>query len=196
MTEPTLMEVLEGYAAATPNGNDQEILHRWMEDHPQFAGDLMDFAAARAYVRTVDDGPLADEDHYDEIGSNVLKEVLIRRDVTVPESLTAAAEGKGWRKPEFAQRLGLSLSLLMYLEKRRLLFSTIPKSLIGRIAELLETSEQVIAAYLAQPPSLAGEASFKTRTRPDEVRQREFADAVREDQTLSASDRQRLLSER
>ena len=194
MSDATLSEVLEGYAIATPDGNDQETLRRWMEQNPQFASDLMDFAAARALARTADEEPLPDEGRYAEIGSNVLREVLGGRESGPPESLTAAALTKGWKKPEFAKKLGLSMSLLMYLEKRRLRSATIPRRIKARIAELLETSEQAIAAYLSQPP-LAGEASFKAKTRPEEKRQKDFADAVREDQTLSAGEKRDLLAE-
>ena len=194
MSDATLTEVLEGYAIDTPVGNDQATLRRWMERYPEFADELMDFAAARAYVRNVGDEPLADEKRFAEIGADVLREVL-GRDAAGIKSLTAAGEAKGWKKPEFAKKLGLSISLLMYLEKRRVRFATIPKGIVAKISELLETSEQAVAAYLSQPP-LAGEASFKTKTRPEEERQKDFADAVREDQSLSANEKQALLSER
>ena len=195
MSGATLTEVLEGYAVATPGGNDPEVLGRWIREYPQFADDLIDFAAARAEHRAIDARPFGEEDRSAEIGLNILKEQLRPREFAVPESLTAMAERKGWKKPEFAKRSGLSMSLLMYLEKRRLRFSTIPTKLIARLAELLETSEQAIAGYLALPPTTAGEANFKTPTRPDEVRQRDFADAVREDQALSAEEKRALLSE-
>ena len=193
MSDATLSEVLEGYAIDTPDGNDQETLQRWMERHPEFARELMDFAAARAYVRNVDEGPMPDEERYAEIGLNALKEVL-GREATELSSLTATAEAKGWKKPEFAKKLGLSMSLLMYLEKRRVKIATVPKAIVAKIAELLETSEHAIAAYLSQPPSVAGEASFKSQTRPEEERQKDFADAVREDQSLSPGEKQDLLS--
>ena len=193
MTDATLTEVLEGYAIDTPEGNDQETLRRWMERHPEFAEELMDFAAARAYVRNVDEGPLPDEERYAAIGLNVLKSVL-GTEVTALNSLTEVAEAKGWKKPEFARKLGLSMSLLMYLEKRRVTIATVPKAIVAKIAELLETSEREIGAYLLQPPSMAGEASFKSQTRPEEERQKDFADAVREDQSLSPGEKQDLLS--
>ena len=195
MSDATLSDVLEGYAIATPEGNDQDTLRRWMEQHPQFADDLMDFAAARAYVRNVDEAPLTDESRFAEIGLKMLRGALGGTEAAALESITAAAESKGWKKPEFAKKLGLSMSLLMYLEKRRVRFATIPRGIIAKTAELLETSDQAVATYLSQPPSLASEASFKTQTRPEEERQKDFADAVREDQTLSASEKRDLLSE-
>ena len=193
MSEPTLSDVLEGYAIETPEGNDQVTLQRWMERYPRFADDLMDFAAARAFIRNADDRPLVEEERYAEIGLNVLRKVM-RGEADTIASLTASAEAKGWRKPDFAKRLGLSMSLLMYLEKRRVRFATVPRGIIAKFAELLETSEQAIAAYLSQPP-LAGEASFKTKTRPEEEQQKDFAEAVREDQSLSTSEKRDLLSE-
>jgi transcriptional regulator with XRE-family HTH domain len=193
MTDTTLSEVLEGYASDTPDGNDQETLKRWMDNNPEFADELMDFAAARAFARNAYSDPLPDETHYAEIGMSVLRAALVPNRGL--ESLAASAEKRGWKKPEFAQRLGISLSLLMYLEKRRVLFQSIPESLVKKIAGLLETSEQAIASYLSLQPA-AGEASFKSPTRPEEVEQKDFADAVLEDQTLTAAEKQKLLSEK
>ncbi len=81
----------------------------------------------------------------------------------------------------------------MYLEKKRLRFSSIPKAIIARLANVLEVSETVIANYLNQLPDLATNASFKSQTRPEELEQKDFADAVRQDQSLSRAQKAELL---
>lgn len=192
MSGKTLAEVLEGYAVETSGGNDLAVLRRWIEENPEFADDLMEFAAARAIVAQPDEEFTEDEEaRFRELGRSVLANAMTKAQ-EAPQSLAAAAAEKGWDKAEFAKRLGISISLLMYAEKRRLQFSSIPKVMIERIAGLLEMTEQTVANYL-QMPAATGGTSFKTATRPDSVSQKSFADAVREDQTLTTAEKRALL---
>ncbi len=197
MNEITLADILEGYVVETPAGNDQNILRKWMENYPQFAADLMDFAAARAVVKFAPEEEFSaqDEKRYQEFGLNNLRLFLSKTNNSqaVPESLTDLAKEKGLNKAKFAATLGVSLSLLMYLEKKRLEFSSIPQAVIKKISDVLETGEELVSAYLKQLPDLAGEASFKTTTRPEEVKLKSFPEAVREDQMLSAEGKKKLL---
>ena len=70
---------------------------------------------------------------------------------------------------------------------------SIPKAVIKKIADALETSEELVAGYLNRPPVSAVNASFKAQERPEEMKPKSFADAVREDQTLSSEEKQKLL---
>ncbi len=197
MNEITLEDVLEGYAIETRAGNDQNILRKWMENHPQFAADLMDFAAARAVIKFTPEEEFSaqDEKRYQEFGLNNLRSFLgkTNNSQTVLESLTDLAKEKGLNKAKFASALGVSLSLLMYLEKKRLEFSSIPQAVIKKISDVLETGEELVSAYLKQLPDLAGEASFKTATRPEEIKLKSFPEAVHEDQILSVEEKKKLL---
>lgn len=198
MKEITLTDVLEGYACETPAGNDQKILQKWIETYPQFANDLTDFAAARAIVKFAPEEEISaqNERRYEEMGLKNLRTILGKE--TSPQieisSLADLAKAKGFNKAKFASAIGLSLSLLMYLEKKRLEAATIPRALIKRIADALETGEEIVSAYLSQPLSTATQASFKTASRPSgEAELKSFTDAVREDQTLSAKEKNELL---
>lgn len=200
MSEPNLEEVLEDYAAATSSGNNLKILRLLTEKYPQFAADLADFAAARAVVKFAPDEELSadEEKRFRESGLKNLREILGANDsITAPQnalqSLTDTAKEKGLSRKSFAVALGLSVSLVMYLEKRRLAFASIPKNLLRKISEVLETSEDLIASYLNQPPDLSTGASFKTNTRPEDLQPKTFVEAVREDQKLSIEDKRKLL---
>ncbi len=197
MDEMNLADVLEEYALNTGAENDQSILRRLMEKYPQFAEDLMDFAAARAVVRYAPDAEISadDEAKYKEFGLNNLRRVLSRtnKKSAVMASLTDAAKAKGLNKLKFADALGVSLSLVMYLENKRLEFASIPKAIIKKIAEVLETGENAVAEFLDQMPNAAAGASYKTDTRPEEIKPKNFAEAVREDQQLSAEQKRKLL---
>lgn len=197
MNELNLADVLEGYAvAAAAAENDQKNLREWMERYPQFATALMDFAAARTLIKYAPEPEISssEEARYKEFGLNSLRRVLSgTEEESSVASLTELAKSKGINKLKFAAALDISLSLVMYLENRRLKYASIPKAVIGKIARVLETGEDTIAKYLNQPPNLATGASYKTDTRAEDVKPKGFAEAVREDQQLSAEQKRKLL---
>ncbi len=197
MNEMNLADVLDSYAIATVAGNDQKILHEWMEKYPQYAAAIMDFAAARAFVRYAPDVELSagEETRYQVIGLQNLRSVLSENAASQAalQSLTEAAKAKGLNKKTFAAAVGLSVSLVQYLEKRRLDFASIPQAVISKVAQILETGEETISAYLNQPPDYAAQTSFKTNTRAEEMLPKNFAEAVSEDQTLTPEEKRRWL---
>lgn len=191
-----LGEVLEGYAAATPDGNDSAILRDWIRRHPEFADDLADFAASRTvvlYCVDVEPTPGEEERDRERAGQRLAAALSEMRRPNPIASLTGLAENKGLNKKAFADAAGLSLSLVMYLEKRRLEFGSIPRALIGRLATIIGTAEESVAAYLRQGPELAPDANFKASRMPSDVVQKNFADVVNEDQILSAEQKSELL---
>lgn len=197
MSETNLVDVLEEYAMATPEGNDGQVLRSIVEKYPQFGTELEDFAAARAIVRYAPEPEFSatEEARYQEIGLNNLRKVLSGKATQQPalQSLTDAAKAKGLNRSKFAAALGLSVSLVQYLEKRRLDFASIPQAVVMKVAEVLQTGEETIAGYLNQSPDFAHGASYKTNARPDELQPKSFAEAVREDQTLSGEEKRKLL---
>lgn len=201
MSEVNLEEVLEEYASETPGGNDLKILRSLTDKYPQHSDDLADFAAARAVARHAPEEELSaeEEERFAEAGIKHLRMVLSSLNAvgdgqSTLESLVEAAKAKGLNRSKFAAALGLSTSLVMYLEKRRLDFSSIPQTIVAKIAHVLETGEEMISAYLNQSQDYAANTSFKTETRAESLPQKSFAEAVREDQTLSAAEKRNLLS--
>ncbi len=195
MNELDLSEVLEEYAAATPLGNDLQILRRMSEQYPQFAEDLQDFAAARSVLRYAPEVEFSaeEESRYQKIGLQNLRSTLNSSPQPSVTSLLEAAKAKNLNGSKFAAALGLSVSLLQYLEKRRLEYASIPPKIINRIAEVLELAEETVAKYLNMPPVIATNASYKTQERPVQIKPKSFAEAVREDQQLSTEEKRKLL---
>ncbi len=201
MSELNLEEVLEEYAVATPSGNDLEILRSLINKYPQYALYLSDFAAARAVVTYAPEEELSNEEEirFQESGLKSLRMVLNALNAaeeTAPlslGSLVEAAKAKGLNRSKFAAALGLSTSLVMYLEKRRLVFASIPKKIVAKISEVLGTGEDLITAYLDQPPEFASSTSFKTESRPENSAPKSFDEAVYEDQMLSPEEKRKLL---
>lgn len=200
MSKPDLEEVLEEYAAATPTGNDLKILRTLTDKYPQYRDELADFAAARAVVKYAPDEDLSTEEEkrFSETGLTNLRLVLGSLNAggasqDALDSLTDAAKAKGLNKRGFAAALGLSVSLVQYLEKRRLAFASIPRAIIAKVAEVLEAGEEAVAAYLNQSPDIATQTSFKATERAEEMPPKDFAEAVREDQMLSPDEKRKLL---
>ena len=201
MSETNLDEILEEYAAATPAGNDLKVLREVCDKYPQHSDDLTDFAAARAIVKHAPEEELSadEEQRYAEAGLKNLRMVLgalNEPDTTADDvlhSLVDAAKVKGLNRRSFAAAVGLSTSLVMYLEKRRLEFSSIPKTIVAAVARVLETGEDLVSSYLNQPPDFAAGASYKTNTRAENLQPKNFKEAVQEDQQLSAEEKRKLL---
>ncbi|MCO6512332.1 MAG: hypothetical protein J5I65_16225 [Aridibacter famidurans] len=191
-----LEDVLEGYAMESPEGNDPQILRKWISDFPQFSDDLMAFAAERARVRHLPDPVLTAEEKGEAMnrGRAALqrfREEQLSQSASI-SSLTALAKQRGMKKGEFARTVGFSLSLLMQLDKRNVKPSTVPFKIIQKIAVKLEVAADAIRAYL-ELPQMAAEGNFKAEARPDESPQIDFAEAVRKDTELSDDEKRDLL---
>lgn len=200
MNEPTLETVLEEYLTLTPNGNDLKILQEFSNEHPQFAKELEDFAAARAVAKHAPEEELSaeEEEQIQESGLANLRSVLsslkaVSSSSSILQSLVETAKSKGLKRAQFASALGLSTSLVIYLEKRRLDFATIPTKIVTKIAEVLEITEEAVSNYLNQTPDFSVNASYKTETRAEELPPKSFAAAVGEDQQLTAAEKRKLL---
>jgi hypothetical protein len=200
MSEVNLEEVLEEYGSATPAGNNLKILRSFTDKYPQYANDLSDFAAARAIIRHAPEEELSDEEErrFQESGLKSLRMVLSSLGAaesapTALASLVETAKAKGLNRSKFAAAIGLSTSLVMYLEKRRLVFASIPQKIVAKISEVLGTGEELISAYLDQPPEFASSTSFKTESRPENSAPKSFAEAVRDDQILTPEEKRKLL---
>lgn len=193
MNELVLEEVLEQYAATTPAGNDLKILQSFSEKYPQFAEDLADFAAARAVAKHAPDEELTAEEakRFQKSGLQNLRAILSSTNEL--QSLVETAKTKGLNRAKFAAALGLSTSLVIYLEKRRLAFATIPTKIVTKIAEVLDVTEKAVSVYLNQSAKYSADMSFKTDTRSEELPPKSFAAAVGEDQQLTAEQKRNLL---
>lgn len=193
----SLEDVLESYAIETRGENNLVALRRWMEKYPEYAQELMDFVAERSLIGASQLEKSEQEvDRHLERSRQTLENFLANRSQKTEnsiESLTAAAQTLGMNKVKFASAIKLSLSLVMYLEKRRLQFTTIPRQVIKRLAETLQTTEEKIASYLDQQPDFAFNANFKAQERPEAAEQKDFAQAVREDQSLTKEQKEELL---
>lgn len=192
----TLQDIFEAYSLNTPDGNDFDILQTYIEKYPQFERELLEFAKERSLLKfdLETEIPAEEKSRFAEISRHNFEKFWATKNVQAQsiESLTATAKQLGMKKQEFARRIGLNGNQLFNLEVRGLIFVTIPKGLIAIVAETLQTTKETIENFLDQSPSLA--ANYKSQTRPDEVKQITFNQAITEDETLSTEEKERLLN--
>jgi hypothetical protein len=75
-------------------------------------------------------------------------------------------------------------------------FDSLPAALIAALAQSLARTENEVAAYLRQPPTLARGASYKAASAPAVGVQEEFAPALARDPDLTNAGRARWLRAR
>lgn len=94
-----------------------------------------------------------------------------------------------------ATELDMNSLLLMRLRDRVIKASTIPRQLVGMIADKLGVGADSIQAYFQGAPTVAlGGAQFKSAVKPTAAPQIDFAEAVRTSQ-LSEDQTRRLLEQ-
>lgn len=189
-----LLDVLEGYAAATPHGNDKKILDEWMATHPEYASDLVDFAVSRTVLSFSSSTGFGSDDEkraYLERTRKTHDKVLASRSPVLHSILKRASELE-LKKKDLIDSLGISPLLLDSLESRAIEFGSIPKTFISKISAALKVQVDAVSAYLQQPMISAG--FHKNSTRPEKMRTASFTEAVQGDVILSEEQKQKLLS--
>ncbi len=196
MTTQELQDIFEAYSLETPDGNNLDVLEKYIEKYPQYEQELTEFAAERATLKFDLETEISNEEkkHLAELTRKNFEKFWTSKQTQVQsiDSLIAIAKKLGLKKIEFAKRIGLNPAQLFNLEVRKYVFSTIPKNLIETIAETLQTTKDSIENYLKLTPSVA--ANYKSETRPDEIKQISFEQGINDDETLSPKEKERLLN--
>lgn len=197
---PELEVVLDAYATETSTSDPQELA-KWMREYPQYACELMDFAAARSLSERLSSagGPEEDEEALVARGLAVLDEILgapaAQRTQSGPlNDLVAAARERGMTVADLADAIGLSVPLVAKLQRRLLRLASIPHQLVEDLARILRYSSEAVANYLGQSPSLAAGAHYRSDRAPTLNEQQDFLDAVRSDPSITPENRGRWIS--
>lgn len=193
--QDTLLEVLEGYAAVTPDGNDAEKLKQWIAAHPEHARDLVEFAVSRHLGDHPPESGLRSEEEkqaYMARARRVYADHIAAQPVAL-KGLFLRAEELSLKKNDFLRKIGISHEIVNYLEQGQIEYSSIPAAFVKKIADVLETGAASVTAFLNQ--GLRPAQSFhKNHSRPDEIRTLKFSEAVERDSSLTAEQKKDLLS--
>lgn len=105
------------------------------------------------------------------------------------EGLMKQGRLAGYMAPKLAEMVGLSLDILAKLDAHAITGTSIPQTLIERLADTLRVAQERVAAYLGSPQAASRGAFFYASQAPQQ-RQESFLDAVQNSAALSAEAKQ------
>ena len=108
-------------------------------------------------------------------------------------SLIEVAEGQDLSVTELADRLDLSLDLVMALEQHLVKISGLPRRLVNRLAEVLTLNLDAVLTYLRQPASSA--AFHLNQSVPQEAQTQDFATLVNQSMQLTPAQKKEWLAQ-
>lgn len=193
-----LEDVLDAYVAesGTPS---YETLTAWTRRYPRYERELADFTAAWSLMHWLPPSTTAveaDEAALVQRGMSTVRAMLRERAdrQAAIASLLEAGKERGLATGALAARAGLSVPLLLKLDRRLIRAATVPVRVIEGLATAIGRDVASVAAYLQGTPRLAAGASYHAGATPSLAGQEDFAEAVRGDLTLSDEQRARLLT--
>ena len=159
----------------------------YVSRYPQYASELLDYAL---YFPTVGfDSPALEEPAELTLSPAAEKALARIRErsaayaqapaaaVAPIESLFARGMALKAPPPQLAEAVGLTFDVLAKIEARAITVSSIPRTLVQRLATALKTAPEAIAAYISGAP--AGQASgFYYADQAPSQQQESFLDAV------------------
>lgn len=193
-----LEDVLDAYVA--DGAPSHARLTEWTRRYPRYARDLAEFTAAwSAMAWLPPSAPPTDEAALVRRGMGTVGALLRERAPATANqdaiaSLLQEGRARGLAVDGLAARAGLSVPLVLKLDRRLIRFATLPRTVIESVASALERDVSAVAAYLSGGPRLAPSASYHARQAPALAGQEDFADAVRADLTLPDDRRAQLLA--
>lgn len=205
MTTPeydqALADVLDAYVAAS-GVPSHAALTAWTRRYPHYARELAEFTATWSLARHLppSTAPTAGEAALLRQGMRVVEGLLrekgIARPAVQPPIASLLEEGRahGLAAGALAERAGLSIPLVLKLDRRLIRAATIPLAVVERVARAVERDAAAVAAYLQGTPRLAQGASYHAAETPTLGEQEDFAAAVRRDLTLPEERRAQLLA--
>lgn len=164
----------------------------YVQRYPQYTRELLEFAV---YYHTVGHDAVEPE----EVPAAELSPAALKAVAQIRERRAAVSASRfgglvkqgmqiGYPPPKLAEAVGLSTDLLAKLEAHAISATTIPRTLIRRLADTLKVAPDVIAAYLAAAGAAQASAFYYADQQPTQ-QQESFLDAVQAS-TLSAERKQ------
>jgi hypothetical protein len=195
--DQTLDDLLDAYVTESGKPN-HETLNLWSKRYPHYARELATFTADWSMMTWLPaaGGELADEAALVQRGMQTVQQLLDERLPAASSIATLVGEGqaRGLAVGDLAAKAGLSIPLVLKLDRRLIRFATIPAQLVDDLARAVGRDVAAVATYLQGGPQLARGASYHARQTPAISEPESFSDAVQGDLTLTAEQRQRLLA--
>ena len=166
-------------------------LNAWIRDYPQFERELVDFASVWVAEDVLaEPSPLSNEE-YDLVVNRVMSRVENLMYQNGKSEATAKQQSPGHLNGLFqaAKDVGLDVShfldacridriLAVKLDARQIDPRSIPMTLIDLIARTLRRRVDEVVSFLALPPRIIPNASFKAHSTPQVGQQESFTTAL------------------
>ena len=192
--KPSLDDVL-AELATLPAAPDAQQLRQWMNQYPEFAAEIVDFATDWVEMEAAEGVPEATEDEVNRIVNRTMSRVQQLLDEAERsdsmQDLGAEIKAAGHDLDSFQRAVGVDRSILTCLMERMVRPATIPLPLVLAMVEALNRSVDQVRAYLVLPPQPS--AAYRSRRQPVSE-QADFSELV-EHAALSDADRARWLAE-
>jgi hypothetical protein len=182
---------------------DAKVLGDYLRRHPEYTEEITDFAAELAAVAIAEQG--GDDLEPSTTGTSpAISRALSRLQNRLYEVKQEQAAGAApvpdlfasldrGRFRSLAAELGVNAFFLAKIRDRTIVPETIPRGLRAKMADAMNTSEPVVAAYLARPAKIQEQVHFLSERKPEASRRQSFVDAVKSSE-LTDEQQQHLLS--
>jgi hypothetical protein len=191
-----LRAVLQAYLEAC-EGELKPKLEEWIEKHPRYREDLVQFAV---YSHVVDwTAPIGEREQTPvDDALDIEWEAFEEAFGTLPDpaplpGIVARARELHLSVEAVAVSLSLAVDILLKLERRVLVLNSIPATLLERLATSLYCSVAALRAFLAGPPPQPATTFYHAKQPPTQEGQQTFEEAVRESRMMSAEQKEMWL---
>jgi len=199
----TVDDVLNAYVASSAEPS-YKALTEWIRRYPHFERELTELTVGWSLNETlpsVEEPEEVDEDTLVLRGMSVVQGILNKEEWTSADKQTPFAgllkEGKarGLSIHKLAEATRLSAVLVRKLDRRLIVFASIPTKAIAVLARAVVRGKEEVADYLRGQPMLPDGASYKAKETPKLCEAEDFFEAIRTDKTLPEEWRRHWLSQ-
>lgn len=198
----TVDDVLNAYVVSYAEPS-YKALAEWVQRYPHFERELTEFTVAWSLKETlppIEEPAEVDEDTLVLRGMSVVQGILNKEEWSSADKQTLFAgllkEGKarGLSIHRLAEDTRLSAALVRKLDRRLIVFASIPTKAIVALAQAVARGKEEVADYLHGQPVFPEGASYKAEEVPELSGTEDFFEAVRTDETLPEEWRRDWLS--
>ena len=190
---PELEDILDAYVAS---GDSPALsLNEWVQRYPEYEKELTEFAVSWTLMESLPPAPESEEVEESVLvlrGMSIVQNLLHNQSQATSASPSVPFEGliaeggtRGLKPRQLAEAVRLGDATLGKLDRRLILYASIPQDAIDEIAKVIQRGTASVAAYLRQGPKFAASAEYRSEQAPALSESEDFFDAVRNDPTIS-----------
>jgi crotonobetainyl-CoA:carnitine CoA-transferase CaiB-like acyl-CoA transferase len=168
----SLQDVLEWFAMEQPR--DGEVLSRYLQEYPQYAEDLVDLSLEIFQLELHADRELSECDDARIHSAWIALQASMQATVADPLAQLPVDQLR-----ELSQSLQLPRQVILALTERTVIPTTLPRSFIERLSNLLGASTQTLVQAFALPQQ-SFDRAFKADIKPKALHQIPFEQVLRE----------------